>query len=121
MNKNNKSLIKDIGILLSIWVPLLFFLIGGLIWLDGGFDDTIMEELLPALLFGFVTAFITFITVGNLFHDYPIIWWISGIALGTTIVILQMCQAYDASMIVMGACFVPTLILILVKWIKGQL
>jgi hypothetical protein len=120
MNKNNKSLAKDIGILLSIWLPLLFIFIGGSIWLNGGFNGTIMEELFPALFLGFVSAFITIIIVSNLFRDRPIIWWISGIALGITVVILNMCQAHNASAVIFGACGVAACILVLVRWIKGK-
>ena len=120
MDKNNKHLAKDIGILLLVLVPLLFIFIGGSIWLNDGFDGTIMEELFPALFLGFVTAFITIIIVGNLFRDYQIIWWISGITLGITIVILWMCQAYNTAYVVMGALGVATCILVLVRWIKEK-
>lgn len=120
MNNNNKHLAKDIGILLLVWGPLLFIMIGGFIWLDGGFGGTIMESLFPALVLGFVTAFTTIIVVGNLFRDRPIIWWISGIALGITVVILNMCQAYNASAVIVGACGVATCILVLVRWIKEK-
>ena len=119
MNKNNKHLAKDIGILLLVWIPLLFIFIGGAIWCNGGFNGTIMEDLFPALFLGLVTAFITIIIVGNLFRDYPIIWWISGIALGITIVVLWMCQAYNTSYVVIGACGIAVCILVLVKWIKN--
>ena len=121
MNKNSKHLAKEIGILLLVWIPLLFIFIGGAIWNNGGFDGTIMEELFPALVLGFVTTFITIIILYNLFRDYPIIWWISGIALGITVVILNMCQAYNASAVILGACGVTACILILVKWIIKQL
>jgi hypothetical protein len=120
MNNNNKHLAKDIGILLLVWVPLLFIMIGGFIWLDGGFDGTIMENLFPALFFGFVTAFITIVIAGNLFRDYPIIWWISGIVLGIATVILQMCQAYNTVMVIMCACGVAACVLVVVKWIQKQ-
>lgn len=118
MNKNNKHLAKDIGILLSVLVPLLFIFIGGSIWRNSGFNGTIMEELFPALLFGFVATFITIIIVSNLFRDRPIIWWISGIALGITVVILNMCQAHNASAVILGACGVAACILVLVRWLK---
>lgn len=120
MNKNNKHLAKDIGILLSIWVPLLVIFIGGPIWLNGGFNGTIMEELFPALFLGFVAAFTSVIIVSNLFRDYPIIWWISGIVLGITVVILNMCQAHNASVVILGACGVAACILVLGRWIKEK-
>lgn len=118
MDKNNNYLAKDIGILLSVLVPLLFIFIGGSIWSNGGFNGTLMEELFPALFFGFATAFVTFIIVGNLFRDCQIIWWISGIALGITIVILWMCQAYNTSYVVMGVCGVAACILVLFRLLE---
>ena len=120
MNKNNKSLAKDIGILLSVWGPLLFILIGGFIWLDGGFDGTIMEKVLPAFTLGFAAAFVTVLIVGKLFRDYPIIMWISGIVLGIVTFILSMCEADTAVMIVLGICGVVACVLVVVKWIQDQ-
>ena len=65
-NDNTKSLAKDIGILLVIFVPLLFIIIGGSIWRNGGFDGTIMEELFPVLFFGFIAVFLLILIASNL-------------------------------------------------------
>ena len=62
-----------------------------------------------AILFGFLTAYITFIIASNLFRDYPIIWWI------------YMCEGYEAALVVFGTCGVVACALVLVKWIKGEL
>ena len=118
MNKDNKSIAKDIGILLSIFGPLLFVLIGGSMWLSGSFVGTLMEELFPALFLGLVTAYAAIITAGNLFPEHPIIRWISGITLGATVAVLNVCQADTASMVVMGACGVAACIIVLVRWIN---
>ena len=120
-SENNQSLAKDIGILLLVWIPLLFCIIGGLIWLGGGFDGTIMEELFLALFWGFIMAFVTFIIAASLFPDCSTIWWILAIVIGVTMVILNMCHADNASMVVMTICFVALGIIILVRWIRGDL
>ena len=52
-DNKKKSLIKDIAIVLCVWIPLLFIIVGGIIWIDGGFYGTLMEQLFPAIFFGF--------------------------------------------------------------------
>ena len=120
-NDNSKSLAKDIGKLLLLGVPLLFILIGGMIHSDGGFDGTIMEELYPALFFGFFVAFVVVAILCDVFPDYPILWRIAGPTLGTIMIILEMCHAKVASRILFGACCVGLCLLGIVRWIQRKI
>jgi len=79
MKEKQKSTGKDIAILLSVWGPLLFMLIGGVTYLNDGFDGTFMERLFPAIFLGFVCAFVSIIIVSNLFKNSERLWLVSGI------------------------------------------
>ena len=120
-NENNKSLAKDVGQLLLFGVPFLFIVIGGLIYSDGGFDGTIMEELYPALFFGFIVAFVVIAILGDVFPDYPMLRRIAGPALGTIMVILEMCHAKVASRILFGTCCFGLCLLGIVRWIQRKI
>lgn len=52
-----KSTAKDIAILLAVWIPILFLIIGGMIWSDGGFEGMFMQELFPAIGMGLIFGF----------------------------------------------------------------
>ena len=119
-NKNkNKSLAKDIAIATSIWGPLLFIIIGGMIWKDGGFDGTIMEQLFPALFFAFLAAFAVVIILSNIFKYTPIVWWVSAIIIFVATVVcymLELTSILTVGGIVLG---VGICLLALVRWISG--
>ena len=120
-NKNKgKSLAKDIGILLFVWVPLLFIIIGGLIWKNDGFDGTIMENLFPALFFGFIAGFATLIFVSNVFRESTPIWVIATLLVFATTVALYLLELTTALCIVMGIPIALLLLLGLMKWIAGS-
>jgi hypothetical protein len=120
-NKNKgKSLAKDIGILLFVWVPLLFIIIGGLIWKNDGFDGTIMEKLFPALFFGFIAGFATLIFVSNVFRESTPIWVIATLLVFATTVALYLLELTTALCIVMGIPIALLLLLGLMKWIAGS-
>lgn len=53
--------LKDILVALAIFIPLIFIIVGGIMYLNGTFDGTFMKELYPAMFFGFGTGFVTFI------------------------------------------------------------
>ncbi|MBQ4572102.1 MAG: hypothetical protein IJA80_02340 [Clostridia bacterium] len=89
-NEKNKSLLKDIAILSCVWGPLLFIIIGGIAWRSGSFDGTIMEQLFPAVFFGFVAAFGVVIVLSNVFKNSTTLWWISAIIAFVITVILYM-------------------------------
>lgn len=79
-NKNKKnSVVKDIAILLSIWGPLLFLVIGGIIWKNDGFEGTIMKSLFPVLFFSILAAYVTFIILSNIFKETVLIWYVGAI------------------------------------------
>ena len=120
-NKDNKkSLIKDIAILLSVWGPLLFIIIGGIMWRNDKFDGTIMEQLFPAMFFGFICAFAVIIILSNLFKYSSTLWWIGGIITFIAMVVLYMLEITSvfttALIVIVGAI----LLLSLVKWISGK-
>ena len=79
MKKMKKTMVKDIMILLSVWGPLLFIIIGGSIYLNDGFDGTFMENLFPAIFWGLITSFISVIIVSNLLKNSERLWIITGI------------------------------------------
>lgn len=91
MKKNEKSATKDVMILLSVWGPLLFILIGGSIYLNDGFNGTFMEKLFPALFWGLIAAFISLIIISNLLKKSELLWIITGIIvfIGTLIVYMM--------------------------------
>lgn len=115
---NKKSLVKDIAILLLVWIPLLFILIGGFLWTNDKFDGTIMEKLFPALFFGFLSTYFVIIITSNLFPDHSAIWFISGPVVGITTVILEMCNAHIASLVIFSGCCIGLVVLLLFKWLK---
>lgn len=86
----NESLLKDIAIVSCVWGPLLFIFIVGGVWRSGRFDGTIMEQLFPAILFGFVATFLIVIILSNLFKSSTTIWWIGGILAFIVTVIIYM-------------------------------
>ena len=119
-NDKKKSLIKDIAILLYIWGPLLFIIIGGTMWRNDKFDGTIMEQLFPAMFFGFICAFAVIIILSNLFKYSSTLWWIGGIITFIAMVVLYMLEITSvfttALIVIVGAI----LLLSLVKWISGK-
>ena len=72
-NDKNKSNVKETVIVLSIVIPTLFIFICGGIWVNGGFDRTIMEQLFPAIFFGFLAAVLTVIILSNT-SCKPLVW-----------------------------------------------
>lgn len=120
-NKNKgKSLAKDIGMLLLVWVPLLFIIIGGLIWKNDGFDGTIMEELFPALFLGFIAGFATLIFVSNIFKGSTPLWVVATLLVFAATVVLYLLELTTALCIVMGIPIALLLLLVLIKWIAGS-
>ena len=116
-NDNNKSLVKDIAILLLVWIPLLFIIIGGSMWLNGKFDGTIMEQLFPALFFGILTTFFVIIITSNLFPNHSAIWFFAGPILGITAVVLEMCNARIGCMFILIGTGIGLAIVLLVRWL----
>ena len=119
-NDKKKSLAKDIAAVASIWGPLLFIIIGGLVWKNGGFDGTIMEQLFPALFFGFIAAFGVIIVLSNIFKNSSTIWWVVG---AITLVATVICYMLElTSILTVGGIVlaVGICLLVLIKWIAGQ-
>ena len=106
-----KSLIKDIAILLCVWVPLLFVIIGGIIWIDGGFYGTLMEQLFPAIFFGFIAAYFVLLILSNLFQGVPKAWFIGAITVFITTVLCWMLEI--KIVLLYGAIIIGVLLLLL--------
>ena len=104
MKKNEKSTIKDVMILLFVWGPLLFILIGGSIYLNEGFNGTFMERLFPAIFWGLIAAFVSLIIISNLLKNSERLWIITAIIvfIGTLIVyIMDLTNFFVIELIIM--------------------
>ena len=115
----NKSIIKDIAMLLSIWVPLLFVIIGGMIWMSDGFDGTIMEQLFPAIFCGFIAAVLIVISLSNICPNDLIVWIIAAIVLIATVIVYML----DLTDVLIGGAIIlfgGAIVLILIKMIAGR-
>lgn len=117
--KENKSLAKDIGITLSVWIPLLFIIVGGIMWRKDSFDGTIMEQLYPALFLGFISGFATLIFVSNIFKKSPVIWIITAISVLIATVVLYLLNLTTALVVVMLVPIVLVLLMVVIKRIAG--
>ena len=117
--ENNKSLAHDIAIVSTIWGPLLFVIVGGIIWKNDGFDGTIMEQLFPAMFFGFIAAFCIVLILGNIFKDSSVVWIIGGIVIFIATVIAYMLNL--TTVLTVGAIVgsVILCLLVLIKWITS--
>ena len=115
-----KSLIKDIAIASCILGPLLFMVIGGIIWMDDGFDGTLMDRLFPAIFFGFIATYCVLIILSNFFQGVPKIWFIGSIAVFITTVVCWMLELKTVllygAIIIFGLLF----LLCLIRWIAGS-
>lgn len=114
-----KSIIKDITILLSIWGPLLFIIIGGIIWINDGLDGTIMERLFPAMFWGFICAFFVIIILSKLLKYSPIFWWLGGMITFIAMVVLYMLEITSIFIIALVVIFCAIIIIALIKWTVG--
>lgn len=119
-NDKKKSLIKDIAIVSCIWGPLLFIIIGGIMWRNDKFDGTIMEQLFPAMFLGFICAFAVIIILSNLFKYSSMLWWIGGIITFIAMVVLYMLEITSVFTTALIVIFGVILLLALVKWISGK-
>ena len=116
----NKSLLKDIGILLCVWGPLLFIIIGGIMWRNDRFDGTLMEVLFPALFLGFISGFATLIFISNIFQYSTVLWIVSAGLVFIATAALYLLGMTTALTVVMCVPIVLVLLMVLVKWIAGS-
>ena len=119
-DNKKKSLIKDIAIASCVLGPLLFMIIGGIIWMDDGFDGTLMEQLFPAIFFGFIAAYSVLIILSNLFQGVPKVWFIGAIAVFITTVVCWMLKL--KTVLLYGAIIIGVLLLLLclIRWIADS-
>lgn len=115
--KQNKSLAKDIAILLAVWGPLLLIIIGGSLWRNGEFDESVMKNLFPALFFGFIMGFCALIITSNLFKNSTKTWIIATGILFIGTVIVYMLNLTTILAIELVAMAVAVCILVVLKWI----
>lgn len=116
-DNKKKSLIKDIAIVLCLWAPLLFIIIGGIIWIDDGFDGTLMEQLFPAIFFGFIAAYSVLLILSNLFQGVPKVWYIGAIVVFITTIVCWMLEL--KTVLLYGAIIIVwfLFLLCLIRWI----
>lgn len=119
-DNKKKSLIKDIAIVLCVWIPLLFIIVGGIIWIDGGFYGTLMEQLFPAIFFGFIAAYCVLLILSNLFQGVPKAWFISAITVFITTVVCWMLELKTVIMYGLIIIFGFLLLLCLIRWIADS-
>ena len=115
-NDNKKSLIKEIAIASCVLVLLLFIIIGGITWMNDGFDGTIMEQLFPAIFFGLIAAYCVLIILSNLLQDAKL-WFIGAIVVFVATVVCWMLEL--KAILMYGAIVIVGLIflLCLIRWI----
>ena len=99
-------------------LPILI-IIGGIMWRNDKFDGTIMEQLFPAMFFGFICAFCVIIILSNLFKYSSMLWWIGGIVTFIAMVVLYMLEITSVFIAALIVIFGVILLLALVKWIAG--
>lgn len=117
--KNNKSLLNDIAILLSIWGPLLFIIIGGINYLNDGFDGTIMEELFPAIFFGFIAGYLTLLIISNILKNSSMkVWMIPAVIIFILTIIAYMLKLENFLVVELLAICGITLLMIVIINVK---
>lgn len=114
---NKKSIVKDISILLSIWVPLLYIIICGMIWTDNGFDGTFMDQFFPASFLSLVAGYLVLLIMSNIFKDLPHIWGITAVITFVSTVIIYMLNLINIVYIEMAVIGVICCLMILFKWL----
>ena len=114
-NDKNKSLIKDIAIASFVLGPLLFIIIGGITWMNDGFDGTLMERLFPAMFFGFIAAYCVLLILSNLFHNVPKLWFIGAIIIFVATVTCWMLELKTILMYGLIVIFGLVLLLCLIR------
>ena len=73
----NKTLAKEIALVVLLWGSILFIVIGGTMWRNDRFDGTLMEVLFPALFWGYVSGFFALViltVVSYLFEITPTLY-----------------------------------------------
>ena len=123
-NMSNKSkgntFLKDITILLSIWGPLLFIIVGGILWKNDTFDGTVMEQLFPAMFFGFIAAFCVVIILSKIFKYSSSSWIIGASITFLSIVICYMLELKSILTASIITIFGAILLIALINWITGK-
>ena len=77
-NDQHRPLAKELTIVISIAVFLIFVIVGGLARQHGYFDGTMMYDLFPAMVLGYVAAFAVGTGIAHFYpHAIPL-WLISG-------------------------------------------
>ncbi len=121
LTRMNKKKLKEFSIVLAVWVPLLFIIIGGIAWKNDRFDGTIMEELFPALFFGIIGAGLTILLLSNIFRHARTLWWIlGGVIVLVAVVIMYMCHAQTALLVTGGVIGGCTVLMLIIKSIAGR-
>ena len=80
MNNHNqhRPLAKELTIVISIAVFVIYLVVGGLARQYGYFDGTMMYDLFPAMAFGYMAAFAVGTGIAHFYPDAIPLWLISG-------------------------------------------
>ncbi len=118
-NKKNKNLAKDIGILIAFLGPILFIIIGAMIWLSDGFDGTAMEKIYPAIFFGFIAGIASLLSFGLIFRNTRIVAIIVAIIVFIATFITCFFDLRSEMFGILAIVVGLTMLTILITWIAG--
>lgn len=90
-------------------------------WKNDKFDGTIMEQLFPALFFGFMAAYCAVIILSNIFKHSTSLWIIGVVVAFIVTVVCYMLKI--TNVLIVGCIAVPVILclMILIRWITGSL
>lgn len=101
--------------------PIIFIIVGGCIYSDGGFNGTVMEKAYPLMFDFFIFAFAGMLIACGLFKNHPkimgIAMWIFAIILGTTVVVLKINNFSNAYITMFGILAAVGLVYGLIRFI----
>ena len=120
-NDKRNSLLKDIAIVSTIWVPLLFIIVGGAMWTSDKFDGTIMEQLYPAIFFGFIIAGGVVIILSNFFRNATTLRIVGAIISFIATIVCHMLGYTRIVVVGLIVISVALCLLVLIRWIAGSL
>lgn len=81
---------KELAIVISIAVFVIYVIAGGLAHQHGYFDGTVMTKLFPAMAFGYVSAMMIGFTLAQLYPRGVPVWIVSGLATFALVTYLEM-------------------------------
>ena len=77
--ENPRPLGKELAVVIAIAVFVIYVIVGGLAMQKGYFDGTIMRDLFPATILGYLSAFSVTLLISNHFPNAIFAWIISAV------------------------------------------